>query len=231
MHPDASKALRNAFLPRDVPTVRGFDIAGGTSTEGEAPPHTLWDHVALADGRSGLLVLRAADGPVPPAFYVGLGRALFRGLAPSHDKVESLMAAVNHALTLGVPEATDQVLECALVVPGEDHVEWSSAGASPGGIIGREGTFVQLPSQGPPMGMMEGFKYAVGRYPMSVGDSCVTLSHASPGLFKGAADLVAGLVGKPVADVVATVQRAIREAQGGGSAGDSEVSVVLLRRS
>ena len=136
------------------------------------------------------------------------------------------MATVNRALSVGAPEATDQVVEGAALVPVDDGVQWTSAGNTPGGIIGRDGTFQEFASQGPPMGVMEGFNYRVTHYPMSVGDACVVLSDGSAGLFKGAADLVAGLVGKPVGDVVATVHKAIRQAQGA----ETEVSVLFLRK-
>jgi len=221
-----SFTVRNALLPREVPAVPGYDVAGGTATHEDGSGDTLWDALRLADDRTALIVLKASAGVVPAAFYVGVGRSLFRGLAAAHDSLEDLMAAVNRTLATGLPEATDQILECAVLLPGPEGVTWSSAGSCPGGIIGRDGTFESLPSQGPPMGVMEGFKYGVTRHPMSVGDSCVTLSHASSGLFKGTADLVAGMVGKPVADVVSTVHRAIRQSQGESS----EVSVVYLRR-
>lgn len=221
-----SPTFRNALLPREVPAVSGYDIAGGTATHEAGSGDTLWDAVRLADGRTALIVLKASGGAVPASFYAGVGRILFRGLAGAHDSLEGLMAAVNRTLAAGLPEATDQILDCAALIPGPEGVTWSSAGSSPGGIIGRDGIFEPLPSQGPPMGVMEGFKYGVTRHPMSVGDSCVTLSHASSGLFKGTADLVAGMVGKPVADVVSTVHRAIRQSQGESS----EVSVVFLRR-
>lgn len=225
MSPDRPN-VRNVLLPRDVPILPGYDIAGGTATHEDGPADTLWDAVRLSDGRTALIVLKATGGAVSPAFYVGVARTLFRGLAGEHGSLEGLMGAVNRTLAAGLPEAADQVLECAALIPGPAGVTWSSAGTSPGAIIGREGTFEPLPSQGPPMGVMEGFKYGAAHHPMSVGDSCVTLSHASPGLFKGTADLVAGMVGKPVADVVSTVHRAIRQSQGESS----EVSVVFLRR-
>ncbi|MGI9625245.1 MAG: PP2C family protein-serine/threonine phosphatase [Longimicrobiales bacterium] len=222
-----SRSIRNAFLPREAPTVPGFELAGGTSTHQDGPGDTLWDHFTLSDGRSGFLVLKATPGALPTGFYLGLGRALFRGLAGEHDQIETLMAAVNRSMTLGTPEAPDQVLECAAIVPGADELEWCSAGTPPGGIIGRAGTFVELQSQGPPLGMMEGFQYRTGRHPLAMGDCCVTLSHGSSGLFKGAADLVAGLTGKSAGEVVSTVHKAIRQAQGE----DSEVSVLFVRRS
>ena len=221
-----SVTLRNVLLPREAPTVTGYDVAGGTSTHEEGHGDTLWDHFELRDGRRGFTVLKAGSGSLPAGFYLGMGRALMRGLAPTHDSVEGLLASVNKTLAAGAPEASHQVLDCGVVLPTEDGVEWCIAGSALSGVIGRDGSFVELGSNGPPLGMMEGFQYRSNHHPMSVGDSCVTLSHASSGLFKGTADLVAGLVGKPAGEVVSTVHKAIRQAQGD----DAEVSVLFLRR-
>ena len=93
-----------------------------------------------------------------------------------------------------------------------------------------EGTFEEFSSQGPPLGVMDGFHYRTARHPMSVGDACIVLSDGSAGLFKGAADLVAGLVGKPVADVVSTVHKAIRQAQDGLMQDMDRVADVVYER-
>ena len=75
--------------------------------------------------------------------------------------------------------------------------------------------------------MMEGFKYAMQRFPMGAGDTAFVLSHASRGLLRGAADLVAQLHGKPAAEVVTTVHRAIRRTQGEER---TETSVLFIRK-
>jgi hypothetical protein len=97
----------------------------------------------------------------------------------------------------------------------------------PGGVIRRDGTFEEFGAHGPPLGVLGGFKYAVQEFPMGAGDTALVLSHASPGLFLGAADLVAQLHGKPAGDVVATLHRAIRKAQGENR---TETSVLYARK-
>ena len=108
-----------------------------------------------------------------------------------------------------------------------EGIEWASAGRVPGGIIRREGTFEEFGAHGPPLGMMGGFKYNVQKFAMNAGDTAFVLSHASQGLFLGAADLVAQLHGKPAGEVVATLHRAIRKAQGEEH---TETSVLYVRK-
>jgi hypothetical protein len=75
--------------------------------------------------------------------------------------------------------------------------------------------------------MMGGFKYQVQKLSLGSGDTTFVLSHASQGLFLGAADLMAQLHGKPAGEVVATLHKAIRKAQGQER---TETSVLYLRR-
>jgi hypothetical protein len=75
--------------------------------------------------------------------------------------------------------------------------------------------------------MMGGFKYNAQSFSMGSGDTAFVLSHASPGLFLGAADLMAQLHGKPAGEVVSTLHKAIRKAQGNQR---SETSVLYARK-
>lgn len=151
---------------------------------------------------------------------------LIQGRGPQHETLGSLMADVNQTLARGARAAKGQILECGILAINGNQLLWSSAGNVPGGLISRDGRFRELGSQGPPLGVMEGFEYRSVELQVSVGDAVIALSKASPGLFKGTADLVAGLVGKPVGEVVSTVHRAIRQSQGD----ETEVSVLYLRR-
>ena len=59
------------------------------------------------------------------------------------------------------------------------------------------------------------------------GDAVLALSGGSPGLLRGAADLVAQIHGTPADTVLSALQKAIRKSQGGDV---QDVSVVYLRK-
>jgi hypothetical protein len=75
--------------------------------------------------------------------------------------------------------------------------------------------------------MMGGFKYNVQRFNMRAGDTAFVLSHGSQGLLLGAADLLAQLHGKPAGEMVTSLHRAIRKAQGDER---TETSVLFVRK-
>jgi serine phosphatase RsbU (regulator of sigma subunit) len=221
--------MQRAMVPTTAPRIEGFEVAGGTTLEDEGRGNTTWDHVALPDGRTAVVVLDVRSDGLPAAHVAGLARAAIRTAAQSESDPPRLLRAVNQALAGMNLDGADQFVECGVLVAGDGAVEWASAGRVPAGVLGRDGTLHQLGSHGPPLGMMEGFGYGAERIETGPGDAVLLLSSASMGLFRGAADLVAQVHGKPAGEVVKTVHRAIRKAQEGDDSTE-EISAVYLRR-
>jgi serine phosphatase RsbU (regulator of sigma subunit) len=226
---EVSRALQRGMIPADAPRVEGFDLAAGTTLEHTGRGNTTWDHVRLRDGRIAILVMDVRADGLPPAHIAGMARAALRTAAAASDDPAELLRLANGALADMHVEGVDQFVECGVLVPEERGIVWASGGRMPAGILGRDGTFRQLGSHGPPLGMMDGFGYGTERAEMGSGDTVLVLSGGSVGLFRGAADLVAQVHGKPAGEIVATVHRAIRKAQEAEEKIE-EISAVYLRK-
>ncbi|MDP2954853.1 MAG: cyclic nucleotide-binding domain-containing protein [Longimicrobiales bacterium] len=224
---EVSRVMQAGLLPSAAPRVEGFDVAAGTTTEDAGRGGSVWDWLSLGDGRTALLTLDVRQDGFPAAHHLGVARAVLRGLAADHATPSQLLVKSNEALSAAAIEGLDQFVEVGILVMGPDGVEWASAGRVPGGLIRRNGTFEEFSAHGPPLGMMGGFKYKRQSLTMGSGDTAFVLSHASPGLFMGAADLMAQLHGKPAGEVVSTLHKAIRKAQGDQR---SETSVLYARK-
>lgn len=224
---EVSRVMQAGLLPSVAPRVSGFDIAAGTTTEETGRGGSVWDWITLGDGRTALLTLDVRQDGFPAAHHLGVARAVLRGLAGDQASLPLILARANEALSAAAIDGLDQFVDVGALVLGGEGVEWASAGRVPGGIIRRDGSFQEFGAHGPPLGMMGGFKYNVQTLSMGSGDTAFVLSHASPGLFLGAADLMAQLHGKPAGEVVATLHRAIRKAQGEQR---TETSVLYARR-
>ena len=222
-----SRVLQQGLLPRNAPRAPGYDIAAGTTTEEDGPGATVWDFVPLADGRTALVTLYVRAGDLPPAQHLAVARGVIRAVAADHGELREVMPRVNAAMAATGVEGLDQFVECGVLVASDEGLEWASAGRVPAGIIRRDGGFQELAALGPPLGMMEGFQYGSQKVAVGVGDTALVLSHGSPGIFRGAADLVAQLPGKPAGEVVTTLHRALRKAQGEGA---EEISVLFVRK-
>ncbi len=224
---EVSRAMQAGLLPRTAPRLEGYETAAGTTREGTGRGGSVWDWIALADGRTALLTLDVRQDGFPAAHHIGVARAVLRVLASEHATVPELLAKANDALSAAAVEGAEQFVEVGVLAVSPDAVEWASAGRVPGGLIRRDGAFEEFGAHGPPLGMMDGFKYTAQRHTVATGDTVFVLSHGSQGLFKGAADLVAQLQGKPAGDVVTTLHSAIRKAQGERR---TETSVLYARR-
>lgn len=224
---ELSRVIQAGLLPRTAPRIEGFDVAAGTTTEETGRGGSVWDWIALADGRTALLTLDVRQDGFPPAHHLGAARAVLRGLATDRANVPELLARTNDALSSAAIEGLDQFVEVGILVPSPGTLEWACAGRVPGGVIRRDGSFEEFASHGPPLGMMGGFQYKAQRFTMNAGDTAFVLSHGTQGLFLGAADLVAQLHGKPAGEVVSTLHKAIRKAQGEQR---TETSVLYARR-
>lgn len=224
---DVSMRLRQALMPRNAPRVEGYDIGAGTMIEEQGRAATVWDWLALADGRTALVTLDVRADGLPPTVLLAVARGVLRAAAAEYGGLDRVLHRTNAAMAASAIEDVMQQVECGVLMAAGDGIEWASAGRVPCGVIRRSGAFEELGSHGPPLGMMEGFRYGSERLAIGAGDTALVLSHGSAGLFRGAADLVAQIHGKPAGDVVSTLHRGIRKAQWEAP---EEISVLFLRR-
>jgi serine phosphatase RsbU (regulator of sigma subunit) len=224
---EVSRKIQRGLLPPEAPRIPGFDIAAGTRLGEESPGRTVWDFFQLKDGRAGLVSLHVQGEGLPPGLFLALARALLRELGRDQDDLQGLLARLNSGLASVSMDKVDQYVQAGILLPSEGGVEWAGAGACPGAVIRRTGVFQEFSAHGPPLGMMEGFLYGTERMELGAGDSVLVLSDVPKGVFRGAADLVASLQGKPAGDIVSKLHRALAKARPDG---DLEASVLFIRR-
>lgn len=224
---EVSRLIQRGLIPKEAPSISGFDIAAGTSLDPGGSGRNVWSHFRLSDGRIGLVILHAQGDGLPAAHFLALARSLLKEMALDHDGLVGLLARVNSGMADAVPEGSAQHVEAGIVLPGDRKIEWASAGRCPGAVIKRDGVLAEFSSHGPPLGVLGGFLYGTQEVELGAGDAVVVLSGASQGIFRGATDLVVALQGKPVAEIVTTVQKALKKAQPDTAL---ESSVLLLRR-
>jgi serine phosphatase RsbU (regulator of sigma subunit) len=224
---EISRVIQRGLLPSEAPRIPGFDIAAGTSLVDDGPGRTLWDFFHLRDGKTGLVNLTVKGDGLPPGHYLAVARSLLRELARDHEDLQGFLARVNSGLAAAVVDGMDQYVEAGILLPSAGGVEWAGAGICPGAVIRRDGVFQEFSAHGPPLGMMEGFLYGTERMELGAGDSVIVISEVPQGIFRGAADLVASLQGKPVGEVVSTLHKALAKAQPDSPV---EASVLIVRK-
>jgi CRP-like cAMP-binding protein len=221
-----SREIRQGMLPRELPTIAGYDVAGGTAAEPDGRGQTAWDVVETPLGTV-LALMEVRQEGLPPAHLLGLARTALRAAAPGAPSLQALLASANDAVAGSLPEEVEQSVDCALLLPGADTLRWSCAGQLQGAVLRRDGSVHPLRSHGPDLGVMEGFSYGEEEVPLGNGDAVLALSVESQGLFRGATDLVGQLHGTAGGQVVSLVHKALRKAQ---APDVRDVSAVYLRR-
>jgi len=224
-----SRVMQAGLLPRTAPKVEGYDIAAGSTTDDDGRGSSAWDWVEFSDGRTALLTIDVMQDGFPPAHHLGVARAVLRALSADTSSIADLLRRANESLAAVGVDGLEQFVQVGLLVVGAEGLEWGSAGRVPGGVTRRDGSFEEFGAHGPPLGMMGGFKYSVQKFSMGAGDTAFVLSHGSQGLFLGAADLLAQLHGKLVGEIVTSLHKGIRKAQGQGE-DRSETSVLFVRK-
>jgi CRP-like cAMP-binding protein len=224
---ELSRVIQRGLMPPSAPRMPGFDIAAGTNLESHGRGQTVWGSAALADGRTALFAMNVRGEGLPPGHHLGVAGTLIREVCRTSSDLKSLMPVVNEALASMAMEGVDQFVECGILVAGDKKVEWAGAGRCPAAVIRRDGVFEEFSSHGPPLGMLGGFQYGTEEIELGAGDAAIVLSEATPGLFRGTADLVATLQGKPVGDVVKTVHKAVQKAAEGQA---EETTVLFVRK-
>lgn len=222
-----SRHVQRQLLPRSAPRIEGYDIAAGTTVEDAGRGHTVWDWMHLGDGRPAIFTYNVQGEGLPASHDLMAVRTALRALVVEFSDLRELLFRANAALSEAAVGGGARFTECGAAIPGPEGVEWSAAGRVPAGVIRRDGTFTELGSEGPPLGMMEAFRYGTREVSMGPGDVLIALTEAPGGMFRGAADLVAQVHGKTAGEIVSTVHRAVRKAYGDHV---RETTALLIRK-
>ncbi len=227
---DVGKLIQASILPRSVPKISGASVAAGTALSTTGDGRTVWLTLSLTGGRTGFGVLQIQGDTqgLPPAHHLAVVRALLMEAARTAHTPGEVLARVNEGLLAGAGPGGAVNVELALAVVGDGRVEWASAGTVGGAMVKRDGSLQEMPSHGPPLGVLPGFTYGVKSVELAAGDQVLVVSGATGGLLRGAADLVSQRKDRDVGEVVGLLHRAIQKAHDDE---DYEVSAVLIRGS
>lgn len=221
-----NRALQQGLLPRNVPTLPGYQLAAGTSRPEGAPGTTIWDAFRTADGATAVAVTRAKDEGLPPAHTLSVTRALLRTLGKEEQGLAALIGRVNEGLLDSGVEGVAPVVDCGILKIGPERLEWAAAGEVPAMLVDSDGTSSRLASGGPSLGTLPGFRYGSRSVELAQDAALLVLSPTSEGLAKGAADLAGSMRDRPPAEVVAALHGAMERA---GKTPGGEATAVFVR--
>jgi phosphoserine phosphatase RsbU/P len=153
---DAARTILQALLPKQPPSVAGFDVAGWNQPADETGGD-FFDFHDRPDGNLAVTVADVSGHGVGPALVAAECRAFLRATLLQSDEPDVVIPQVNHLLCESLPENRFVTAFFGLLRREEHRLDYISAGHGPILFYSRAaGTFRELPIQGFPLGLSRG---------------------------------------------------------------------------
>lgn len=220
-----SRLVQRGLLPRHAPDASGYEIAGGAFQQEGGFARSLWDHARLASGQPCLAVMDVKGAGLPPAYVLGITRALLHQIAPGQKDVDGALTRLNGAISENIFEGLDECVEVALLSFGEEGAHMAIAGEQPAVVVRSDGELNTLKSQGLALGIVPSFNFKGKNVPLGRGDTLLLFSEAEAGLLRGITDLILGHRQESAAKLAEMLQTALYRA-----GGKDDVSFVVVKK-
>jgi serine phosphatase RsbU (regulator of sigma subunit) len=172
---EVARRIQSSILPREVPAVRGLDIAARyvpmTAVAGD-----FYDFVVLDEKRIGILVADVTGHGVPAALIASMLKVALAGQSAHAGDPAQVLTGLNHSLCGKFEEHF--VTAIYLFVDAEKQIfRYAGAGHPPllfgsvGG--GRPAAFREIESNGLLLGISEEAAYSAVERPFRPGDRCI----------------------------------------------------------
>jgi serine phosphatase RsbU (regulator of sigma subunit) len=169
---EVARSIQQASLPKEVPTLEGWEISPYYQPAREVGGD-FYDFHLLSEGRLGVVVGDATGKGVPAALVMsttcGMLQLATRAFgSPSPGEV---LGQVNETLLARIPSKTFVTCFYAILEPESGHLIYANAGHDLP-YLHRNGEAEELRARGMPLGIMSGMSYEEGEVSLAEGD-CV----------------------------------------------------------
>jgi phosphoserine phosphatase len=234
-----ARSIQQGLLPRENPSVPGFDIAGWNRPADETGGD-FFDFLPLEGGRLAVAIADATGHGIGPALVSVEARALLRAVAGGAAGLEASVNAVHRLLCLDLPENRFVTAFCGVLDPTSAVLDYLSAGQGP--ILLYEAATAavrELPVQGLPLAFYPEASYeGVVGVALAPGDAVVLVTdgfyewadaHGEAFGDERVRDIVRRLHDRPAAEIIAAIYRAVVDFAGGTRQAD-DLTAVIVRR-
>jgi serine phosphatase RsbU (regulator of sigma subunit) len=169
-----AQAIQQAFLPKDVPALPGWQLVPYYQPAREVGGD-FYDFLPFEDGRLGLVIGDVTDKGIPAALVMTATRTMLRTAAQGIFSPSEVFARVNDLLYAETPSSMFVTCFYAVLDPKSGWLHYANAGHDcpyrrhSGGIS-------ELRATGMPLGMMPGTRYDDYEVTLAPGDSVLFYS-------------------------------------------------------
>jgi phosphoserine phosphatase len=166
-----AREIQQGLLPKETPDLKGFDIYGWSQPCDETGGD-YFDYVPMDEGMLGLVIADVTGHGIGPALLMAGTRAFARATAALGGSVDRLLFLVNNLLAHDLGGGRFVTLFWGVLDANTRTFQYSSAGHGHAFICRRaDDTLDELDSTAPPLGIMPGIKFPMGKtYELTPGD-------------------------------------------------------------
>ncbi|HEY0511717.1 MAG TPA: SpoIIE family protein phosphatase [Thermoanaerobaculia bacterium] len=230
--------IQHQILPKGAPAVPGYELTGWYRPARQVGGD-YYDLFRRDDGRIGLVVGDVSGKGMPAALMVSTLHSALRLLLDHTGFGPAMLERLNRHI--GESSASNKFITMMLAEldPQTGALHYMNAGHNPAVLLRRDGTAEELKAGGVPLGLLPAARFQSRAVTMEPGD---LLCIYSDGITEAAApddeefgmgrliDLLRAEAGRPLAELIEAIPRAVGEFSQGLPQGDDQ-TLVLLRRS
>ena len=170
-----ARSIQQASLPKDVPTLEGWQIAPYYQPAREVGGD-FYDFFELEDGRMGLAVGDATGKGVPAALVMASARSMLRAVAQTSNSPGEVLRRVNDALVTDIPATMFVTCFYAVLDPKSASLRYANAGHDLPYLRRTSGEAEELRARGMPLGLMPGMGYEEKETSLQAGEAALFYS-------------------------------------------------------
>jgi serine phosphatase RsbU (regulator of sigma subunit) len=169
-----ARSIQRASLPREVPTLEGWQISPFYRPAREVGGD-FYDFFELEDGRLGLVVGDATGHGVPAALVMASARSMLRAVAQASDSPGDVLRRVNDPLATDIPPNMFVTCFYAILDPESGSLTYANAGHDLPYLY-RNSAAEELRARGMPLGLMPGMGYEEKQTILEAGEAALLYS-------------------------------------------------------
>jgi serine phosphatase RsbU (regulator of sigma subunit) len=169
-----ARRIQQASLPKDVPTLEGWQITPFYQPAREVGGD-FYDFHLLSEGQLGLVVGDATGKGVPAALVMSTTCGMLRLAAQSPSSPGEMLQRVNEALFPNIPANMFVTCFYAILDPKSGHLVYANAGHDLP-YLHRSGDAEELRARGMPLGLMPGMGYEEKEIALEAGEAALFYS-------------------------------------------------------
>ena len=169
-----ARRIQQASLPKEVPTLEGWQIAPFYRPAREVGGD-FYDFHLLSEGHIGLVVGDATGKGVPAALVMSSTRSMLRALARASNSPGEVLEQVNDLLVTDIPANMFVTCFYTILDPKSGRLRYANAGHDLP-YLRRDGDAEELRARGMPLGLMPGMRYEQKEIALDAGEAALFYS-------------------------------------------------------